>query len=198
MSDDLRGILTFVKNLERLKNTTRTAWTSQGNQESTAEHTFRLALFVFVLKDYFPELDLVKALLLSLVHDLGEAYAGDFSAVLNIDPQAKLEKERQGLKKLIETLPPATGLKITTLFTEYTEGKTPEARLVKALDKLETIIQHNQGKNPEDFNYRFNLGYGQKYMDFSPIIQELRRMVDEETTKKVEKCDGLTIKKPTR
>lgn len=34
------------------------------------------------------------------------------------------------------------------LWEEYSQGITPEARLVKALDKAETIIQHSQGRNP--------------------------------------------------
>lgn len=56
-----------------------------------------------------------------------------------------------------------------------------ESKLVKALDKIETIIQHNQGNNPEDFNYSFNLEYGKEYMCFSPIIEEIRTIIDKET-----------------
>ena len=43
------------------------------------------------------------------------------------------------------------------MWKEYNEESTPEAKLIKALDKAETIIQHNQGKNPPDFDYEFNL-----------------------------------------
>ena len=58
---------------------------------------------------------------------------------------------------------------------------TPEARAVKALDKLETIIQHNQGANPPDFDYAFNLHYGRSHTDAAsePVLAEIRALVDE-------------------
>ena len=46
------------------------------------------------------------------------------------------------------------------LWDEYEAAATPEARAVKALDKMETILQHSQGDNPPDFDYGFNLTYG--------------------------------------
>ena len=49
------------------------------------------------------------------------------------------------------------------LWKEYNEAVSKEARLVKALDKAETIMQHNQGCNPAGFDYDFNLEYGQEY-----------------------------------
>ena len=58
---------------------------------------------------------------------------------------------------------------------------TPEARLAKALDKLETVMQHNQGQNPPGFDYAFNLGYGRKYTDGHPLIEAMRAAVDRET-----------------
>lgn len=178
------GIISFIEELERLKNTTRTAWTSQGKQESTAEHTFRVALFVLVMAEHFPELNQFKALKMALIHDLGEAYAGDFSAILNIDPQTKLETEEEGLQRLTKSLPAETRSEITALFQEYNEGLTAEAKFVKAIDKLETIIQHNQGANPANFDYKFNLDYGREYTDHYKILRELRELIDQDTTKK--------------
>lgn len=174
----------FVKELERLKCTTRTAWTSTGRRESTAEHSFRLALFFYVLKDRFPDLDWFKAISLALVHDLGEAYDGDISAAENPCPKLKYEREKQGLARLVSALPQALQQEITDLFLEYYEGVTAEARLVKALDKLETIIQHNQGKNPGGFDYRFNLDYGKEHTDREPLIKEMRKLIDTETEEK--------------
>ena len=61
---------------------------------------------------------------------------------------------------------------LLALWREYNANATPEARLVKALDKAETIIQHNQGRNPEDFDYRFNLGYGKEYFEGSGFLRD--------------------------
>ena len=59
-------------------------------------------------------------------------------------------------------------------------GCLTRGRLAKALDKLETIMQHNQGLNPEEFDYRFNLGYGQQYAGGHPVIVALRAALDRE------------------
>ena len=59
----------------------------------------------------------------------------------------------------------------------------------RALDKAETIIQHNQGRNPEDFDYRFNLGYGKEYFEGSGFLHELRTLLDEETAAKLHGTD---------
>ena len=52
------------------------------------------------------------------------------------------------------------------------------------LDKLETILQHTQGANPPDFDYRFNLGYGRRYTEAPPLLAELRAILDAETERR--------------
>ena len=85
----------FIKEAEGLKSTLRTAWTAEGRQESTAEHSWRLALFAGVMCREFPELDREKVLMMCLVHDLGERYSGDISAALRPDAGDKLNQERE-------------------------------------------------------------------------------------------------------
>lgn len=178
---EYNNMITFIKELERLKTNIRTAWTSTGRQESIAEHSWRLTMFSMVLEEYFHEIDFNKVLRLSLIHDLGEAYEGDVSATIAVDPVMKLEKEEQALHRLIAQLSEKTQQTFMDLWWEYNRGETREARLVKALDKLETIVQHNQGANPTGFDYLFNLDYGKAYAQFDPIIQSLREIVDQET-----------------
>lgn len=91
--EKLERYLRFIREAERLKNTLRSAHTSAGRHESTAEHTWRLALLALVLADEKPELDLSKVLSMCLVHDLGEAYEGDIPAVVQCDPAAKATAE---------------------------------------------------------------------------------------------------------
>ncbi len=160
---NVQSILTFVEEAERLKTVLRTAWLSDGQRESTAAHSWRLALFAGILLDEFPELDGKKVLMLALVHDLGELYDGDISAALRPDAGEKYKKEKAAIDRLAAILGGEAGEKFKILWQEYEAGETGEARLIKALDKAETIIQHNQGKNPPDFDYDFNLEYGQAY-----------------------------------
>ena len=63
-------------------------------------------------------------------------------------------------------------------------GGLPEAKVAKGLDKLETILQHNQGRNPANFDYAFNLDYGQRYTAADPIMSALRERLDEETARR--------------
>ena len=67
------------------------------------------------------------------------------------------------------------------LWMEYTDGSTKEARLVKAIDKAETILQHSQGQNPADFDYAFNLSYGKEFFDTGSGLTRLRELLDEKT-----------------
>jgi putative hydrolase of HD superfamily len=70
------------------------------------------------------------------------------------------------------------------LWDEYEAASTAEARLAKALDKLETIIQHNQGVNPPTFDYDFNLRYGRQYTDTHPLLAAIRAELDAETARR--------------
>jgi len=83
--------------------------------------------------------------------------------------------------ELCSDLPPDLKTEMLALWDEYEAASTPEAKIIKGLDKLETIIQHNQGKNPLDFDYEFNLAYGQEYMGFHPLLAQVREILDRET-----------------
>ena len=179
--EKLEQYLRFIREAERLKDVLRSAHTSAGRTESTAEHSWRLALLAVLLTAERPELNAQRVVLLCLVHDLGEAYDGDIPAVAQSDPAAKEAMERAAVGRLTAMLPANAGAEIYALWEEYEACETPEARWVKALDKAETIIQHNQGKNPPDFDYAFNLNYGADRFAGDPMLESLRRMLDEQT-----------------
>ena len=76
--DELEGVLTFLRAAERLKTVARSGWTSAGEPESVAEHTWRLCLMAMVLYDRAPGIDFARLLRMCLIHDLGEAIRGTF------------------------------------------------------------------------------------------------------------------------
>lgn len=137
-------ILESYKHLTTLKKIKRTGWLRSGVPrdlcESVAEHSFGTALLGYLLaREFYPELSAEKVLLLGLIHDLGEAVTGD---VLPWDKDAIPDfdaKERTG------ALQAAAGLKalpaLTTLYDEYYDGLTPEAKLVRQIDKIEMLLQ---------------------------------------------------------
>ena len=185
----LAGILEFLRAAERLKVTTRSAYTSDGSPESVAEHSWRLCLMALVLREDFPDIDIGKLVAMCVVHDLGEAIGGDVPAPeqarrLARDPTAtKSVQEREDLLTLLAPLPETVRSEITALWDEYEAASSPEARVAKALDKLETILQHTQGANPPGFDYRFNLGYGRAFTAGHPVIVRLRELLDTETAR---------------
>ena len=110
---------------------------------------------------------------------------GDISAVSNPDKKAKHLAEEHDVRRVLSFLPDAQKEALMALWREYNDDNTEEARLVKALDKAETIIQHNQGKNPPDFDYKFNLTYGKQSFAGDPLLVHLREMLDDETNGKM-------------
>ncbi|MDQ3310405.1 MAG: HD domain-containing protein [Gemmatimonadota bacterium] len=184
---ELAGILEFLRHAEKLKNVTRSSWTSEGQQESVAEHTWRLCLMSLVFEQSFPEINYAKLVKICIIHDLGEAIGGDIPAIEQVEGGGKAAQEREDLLLLLRPLPERLREEITALWDDYEEAISPEARLAKALDKLETILQHNQGKNPGDFDYRFNLEYGRKYTTADPLIASLRDVLDQDTEERARK-----------
>lgn len=146
-----------------------------------------MAVFAMALEDHFPDMDFNRVVRMCLIHDLGEAYDGDVSATIETNHEDKLKREEEALRKLLSPLPESIGSKLLALWREYNNGDTEEAKFAKALDKMETIIQHNQGDNPPGFDYAFNLEYGKEYTLHHPVIRSIREIIDRETSDKVTK-----------
>jgi putative hydrolase of HD superfamily len=173
--------LAFLRAAEALKNVTRSGHTSTGRPESTAEHSWRLCLLALVFADALADLDMRRVLELCVVHDLAEAVGGDVPATARAAHAAKGARERHDLEVLAAPLDAPQQDRIVALWDEYAQGATPEAQAVKALDKLETILQHNQGMNPPDFDYAFNLDYGRRYTAAHPLCAAIRAALDADT-----------------
>ncbi|MFT3972683.1 MAG: HD domain-containing protein [Amaricoccus sp.] len=176
---DIEGYLAFFRAAEALKDTLRSGHTRQGRPESTAEHSWRLCLMALALADALPGIDIARLIALLIVHDLGEAVSGDVPAPAQQGD--KTVSERHDFVSLLAPLPEPARARLLAAWDEYTAVETPEARLAKGLDRLETVLQHTQGANPPDFDYAFNLAYGRAHTDAHPLIAALRAPVDAET-----------------
>lgn len=184
-NQQLINCLEFIKQCEKLKSTLRTAYTSTGRQESTAEHTWRLCLMAMVFEQEFANINFSRLLKICIIHDLGEAIHGDIPAVDETNSHNKSIQERQDLKQLLSSLEQSQQDYFLALWDDYEQGNSLEAKIVKGLDKLETLIQHNQGQNPGDIDYVFNLNYGKQYMANHPLLEAIRKRVDIETASNI-------------
>jgi putative hydrolase of HD superfamily len=147
-----------------------------------------------VFHSAFPDVDFARLIRICIIHDLGEAVSGDVPAPEQVRRGgSKAADERRDLVQLLESLPMQLRDEITSLWDEYEAAQSPEAKLAKALDKLETILQHTQGRNPAEFDYRFNLTYGRQYTADHPVLAAVRALLDEETERRARIADRDTL-----
>lgn len=185
---DLDALIEFMKTVEAFKTCERDCHTTaEGRAESDAEHTWHLALFLMLLEKDLGDVDMAKVLKMALVHDLPELYAGDTNPYRD-DTSDKAEKEKKAADKLFAGLPAPRGESLHALFDEYMAQQTPEARVVKAADKLMPLIQ-NLCTNDRYSAYRKRgvvLAEVQAYMDpfftdgvLLALYRKLLRQADE-------------------
>ena len=180
---DRDAFLAFFRAAAALKDTLRSGFTPGGRAESTAEHSWRLCLIAITLDEALG-VDLRRLLELLVVHDLAEAVIGDVPAPLQVDSTGdKAADERAALAGLLASLPQAAAARLMARWDEYDAAATPEARAAKALDRLETVMTHVEGANPPDFDYAFNLAYGQAHTAAHPVVAALRAPLDAETAR---------------
>ena len=135
--------LGIIRCIAGLKERTRHAWTRDGRQESVAEHSWRLALMAYFHRDRFPDADLSRVLLMCLLHDIGEVFTGDIPTFEKTD--ADRTREHALRDDWIAALPPPYDAELRALFAEMDACETKEARLVRALDRMEAVLTHNEG-----------------------------------------------------
>ncbi len=183
---DAEKLLAALHTAEKLKDTTRHSYTSGGRHESVAEHSWRLALMAYWLKDSFPDADMDKVIRMCLIHDLGECFTGD---IPTFDKTAADEdREEELLYNWVASLPVPFNTEMRTLYEEMAALQTQEAKIYKALDNIEAVIQHNEAdiSTWEPLEYELNLTYGVDKSAFSPTMQAFREAVKQETLRKMD------------
>lgn len=182
---NIKKFLEIMSVAEKLKNNTRHSWTSSNRHESVAEHSWRLSLMAYLVKDEFPDVDINKVILMCICHDLGEAITGDIPA-FNKTKSDEFIEDRE-VKQLLGDLPEPYKKELIMLFLEMHEQKTVESKIYKALDKMETLIQHNEADISTwlPLEHELNLIYGEKEVEFSKYMKELKQKINEDTVNKI-------------
>ena len=178
-------LLEALHTAEKLKDTTRHCYTSKGRHESVAEHSWMMTLMAFFLQEEFPEADMNKVIRMCIIHD-GDIPAFDKTA-------ADEAAEEALLSHWVDSLPEPVCTEMRTLYAEMAALQTTEAKIYKALDKMEAIVQHNESAIAtwEPQEYALNLTYGVEQSQFSPYMQALREALRQETLRKMEQ-EGAT------
>ena len=179
-------LLEILAVAEKLKCVTRHCDTSTGRRESVAEHSWRIALMTMLLKPEFPEADMDKVTRMCLIHDLGEAFTGDIPTFDKSQDHEAAEKK--AYDTWVRSLPGQTRDEFVELLAEMEALESLEAKIYKALDKLEAVIQHNESDIGSwlPLEYDLQLRYGAENVTFSPYMQELKAEIDAWTRRKIE------------
>ena len=156
-------LLEILHVAERLKDTPRHCYTSGGRRESVAEHSWRIALMAYLVRDEFPDADMDKVILMCLIHDLGEAFTGDIPTFLKTGEDEK--KEEELLTGWIQSFPEPFRSDMLSLYKEMADR---------------TTLAENE--------YELNLTYGNDKAAFSPYLTHLRQAIREETLRKMEEA----------
>lgn len=182
-----RELLEILHVAERLKDTTRHCTSSKGKPESVAEHSWRLSLMAMLLRREFPELDIDRVVDMCLIHDLGECFTGDIPAFLKTETDRKTEGDL--LRNWVASLPTGLSEDLAAMYAEMDAQETGEAKLYKALDKLEAVIQHNESpiETWEEHEYELNKRYAWDAVAFSDWLTAFRKEILTETMEKIER-----------
>ncbi|MBM3250886.1 MAG: HD domain-containing protein [Candidatus Nealsonbacteria bacterium] len=145
MENKIKKLISFLRKAGNMKTALRFSENKGMPKDSAASHSWRTSLMCFLLTDELGiRVDLPKVLKMAIVHDIVESIVGNTDYVLlatnKVSESQKKEAEKGAIEELADMLPELSGLEIYNLWNEYEEGKTREAKFVKAVNKLETLI----------------------------------------------------------
>lgn len=134
--------LGFILEVDKEKNIFRqTHLSGNGRNENDAEHAWHMALMAYLLREYANEkVDILRVMLMCLIHDVVEIDAGDTYAYDEEGLKTQKAREAAAKERIYSLLPGDQKEKLTAIFDEFEEGRTPEARFAKAMDNLQPLL----------------------------------------------------------
>ncbi len=169
----MKEVFEFISKIGKLKSDGRRGWKLHDvkNPETTASHSFQLAMLVWSVGRKKKEFNLNRAIKMALIHDICEVYSPDLTSydavaidvekefkkedVKDLEPvkgrpttkqrkkmkEVKKELEDDAIKKLLKDIPEDFKKEINGLWKEYEKRVTSESRFVKQADKITNLLQ---------------------------------------------------------
>ena len=138
----------FALEVDKLKNIFRqTRLSGHRRRENDAEHSWHIALMAYLFREYAnEEVDILRVMLMCLVHDIVEIDAGDTYAYDAQGLETQAAREATARERLYSILPEDQGAELAALFDEFEACETPEARFARALDNIQPMmLNHSNG-----------------------------------------------------
>ena len=134
--------LNFILEIDKEKQILRqTHIRGYSRQEDDAEHAWHMAVMAFLLQEYSNEkIDIGRTMLMLLIHDLVEIYAGDTFAYDAAGAATQRTRETSGADRLFSKLPEDQAKTMRALWEEFEAWETPEAKFARSLDRFQPMM----------------------------------------------------------
>ncbi len=183
----INDIFKFLRRVKKLETTNRYESSLKGGARNTvAEHSWHLAMMVMIIaSEYKVDVNIERAISLALLHDIAEASTGDFDAYAQVAlgnnfKEKKSELEKSVVEKMTDDI--SFGDKIYSLWKEYEDQKTIEAKFVKALDKIEGFLHISEVGVEEYIQDDFHSNYADEavktFNETQKAFPELKEILD--------------------
>ncbi len=145
MDERIKKQIDFSLEIDKEKNIFRqTHLTDHGRNENDAEHAWHMAIMSYLFREYANEdVDIAKVMLMCLIHDIVEIDAGDTYAYDDEALKSQKEREEKAKQRIFSILPDDQKEELMSLFDEFEENVSPEARYAHAMDNLQPLILNN-------------------------------------------------------
>ena len=190
MDERLKKQLEFSLEIDKEKNIFRqTSLSGHGRKENDAEHAWHMAIMAYLLREYAnEEVDITKVMLMCLIHDIVEIDAGDTYAYDAEGLKTQKEREDAAKERIFSLLPDDQKTELISLFDEFEEAKTAEAKFAHSMDNLQPLMLNNSngGSDWMEHNVTADQVYGRQLgtKPGSEILYELTDKIIKENINK--------------
>ncbi len=165
-TDNLLKQVSFIKEIDKLKYIQRkTKLFNSERTENDAEHSWHLAMMTIVLAEHSDKpIDVLKVLKMVLIHDIVEIDAGDTFIYDTSKSHTNTGEELIAAKRIFGLLPTEQAEEFISIWREFEEGMTDEAKFAKSMDRFEPLLQNtsNNGGTWAEFNVPYQKVYDKK------------------------------------
>jgi len=144
-SSRLKQQIEFILEVDKLKHVLRqTILLDRSRRENSAEHSWHIALLVFVLAEHSKQtdIDLLHVMKMLVIHDLVEIDAGDTYCYDDKGRQDQHQREEIAADRVFGLLPADQLAEFRALWNEFEKRETAESRFANALDRVQPFL-HN-------------------------------------------------------
>ena len=145
MENRMEKQLAFSLEIDKVKNVFRqTHLSNHGRNENDAEHSWHMAIMAYLLKEYANEkIDIVKVMLMCLIHDIVEIDAGDTYAYDTENLKTQKAREDAAKERIFSLLPEDQAKELIALFDEFEDFESAESKFAHAMDNIQPLILNN-------------------------------------------------------